>query len=114
MSGSYGWDCKSKDEDSIKSDCGNFGITDIKNAVTGCQCKVNGVVTEYHGWYCDIPNYVICEAEEFYVHKITNKVGDLDNCKDCKGATFRNCAKCEQKRENGWIRKLQFQLFIYF
>ena len=101
FTGYYGLNCDSQDANSIGSDCGDFGSIDPKNTVTGCACKISDVVTEYHGWYCDVPNALICSDEEFYVHEVTTIVGDQNNCKDCNDATFINCAKCEQKDANG-------------
>ena len=38
--------------------CGNYGIFDDRNSVTGCSCResIDGNATEYHGWYCEIHN----------------------------------------------------------
>ena len=101
FSGNYGLNCDSQDASSIGSDCGPFGSTDPKNTVTGCACKISDVVTEYHGWYCDVPNAAICSDEEFYIHEVTGIVGDQNNCRDCNAATFINCEICEQKDVNG-------------
>ena len=105
----YGLNCDSQDSNSIGSDCGDFGSIDPKNTVTGCACKISDVVTEYHGWYCDVPNALICSDEEFYIHEVTAIVGDQNNCKDCIDATFINCAKCEQKDANGNHFEIYFE-----
>ena len=57
--GDYGPTCdKTLKEFEDGTDCGENGIFDSRNSVTGCSCrkKINGTATEYHGWYCERHN----------------------------------------------------------
>ena len=59
-SDSYGPNCNlnlTQFEDKYKDGCKN-GIFEPKNTITGCSCREprEGNATEYHGWYCEIPN----------------------------------------------------------
>ena len=55
----YGVKCdKNLQEFQEFADCGEYGIFDKKNTVTGCSCResIDGNATDHHGWYCEIHN----------------------------------------------------------
>ena len=84
------------------AECKN-GIYNSKNTISGCSCTDEfEKPTPYHGWYCDVPNFKLCNSDQFYVHEKTTIVGDTSKgCKPCHQATNIYCQTCIQKNERG-------------
>ena len=97
--------CEIDNSVEIPYTCGDFGTVNKANPVSGCECKIDGFATPYHGWYCNVPNTVICPDNKFYIHNETEKVADEDLCFTCTKATELSlrCGKCEQFIEFGEV-----------
>ena len=92
-------------DDAINSDgveCIN-GVHDPQNKISGCACTdESGKPTPFHGWYCDVPNFKLCNSDQFYVHEKTKTVADTFNgCSSCGLATNMYCKTCIQLNEEG-------------
>ena len=67
------------------------------NFMTGCECRhPNGTIRPYHGWYCEVPNSVLCKENRFYdLTEEMTKVGDEAPCKSCR-RIIPGCEICEE------------------
>ena len=107
QAGKYGPFCNwNEPTDEAQKLCEN-GIYNSQNYLTGCECRIDGKVTPYHGWYCEIHNRRLCTDGKFFdVTEMSDKVGKCPTglsgnkcCKNC-GEIIKNCGLCKQDSEN--------------
>ena len=89
----YGPDCTWREPE---HDC-VYGEINHHNFMTGCECRhPNGTILPYHGWYCEVPNSVLCKENKFYdLTETMTKVGDVAPCKSCQ-RIIPGCEICEE------------------
>ena len=100
----YGINCDSSDPVNPGDKC-IHGEFNPENTISGCACTDSyGKPTPYHGWYCDVPNFLLCDDGKFYTHANTDVVADLfKGCKSCGYSTNQYCKTCIQANATGFI-----------